>query len=134
MVERQIRNGKALRRAGMHRSDRFIGMFDGSELVACGYHRDEPGLNARIGQAGRYVLFIAVADRAQGARIEGQRASDLMLRAVHSDIAHRAAETEVVAARANHQHVGSLRLLQRNNYLVVPETPQPTDLLHVASL
>lgn len=133
-VQREIRQGKSLRRVKMFPDDRFVGLFRRDTLVACGYHRHEPALDMKSGRAARYLLFVAVADTFQSKLLGRARVSDLMLGKIHTDIAHHKPATEIVAARAHPGHAASRDLLVRNGYEEVAETPPRRDTLFIAEL
>lgn len=133
-VEREIRQGKSLRRVMQSPDDRFVGLFRRSTLIACGYHRHEPALDQKSGRPARYLLFIAVADSFQSQLLGRERLSDLMMDKIHTDIVNHAPATAVVAARAHPGHTASRKLLLRNGYVAVSETPPRRDTLFIADL
>lgn len=134
IVEREIRTGKSLRRAELFPDDRFVGIFRGDILVACGYHRHEPELDTSAGRPGRYLLFLAVSNTFQSQLLDGEKVSDRLLRLIHIDIAQHASATQIVAVRAHPGHAASRALLLRNGYVEVSEAPSRRDALFIAEL
>jgi hypothetical protein len=60
-LERQVRNGKAVRRVAAETDHNFVGVFDdASRLAAVAYH--EPAPQDRVGVPARYLRFVALHD------------------------------------------------------------------------
>jgi GNAT superfamily N-acetyltransferase len=114
-IERQVRNGKALRRASLEPHHAFLGAFDEEGvLVAVAYH--EPAPRERVGVAARYLRFIALADAYQG---KGQ--GDRLLDETHTMIHTTHPDCEAVLVRVHSEHAGSIALIERNGYVRVPD-------------
>jgi len=119
-IQRQVQNGKAVRRSEVETDHNYLGVFDDEDkLCAVAYH--EPAPQERVGVSARYLRFIALHDAFQRTRTpSGSRYADLLMQLVHDDILDRYPATRAVLARIHVRHVQSSQLLSRFGYVAVP--------------
>lgn len=120
-IERQVRHGKAVRRAEFE-GHRFVGWLDGDVLIGCAYHEPVPDSTTRYGIETRYIRFIALDDAYQGeVDHERHRFSDRLLHYVYDDIRAVAPQTGAILLRIAPENDRSLAFVDRHGYVQVPE-------------
>jgi len=134
-IQRQVNDGKAIRRAGVETDHVFAGIFDeDGRLAGVAYHEPVPDSQRRVGVEARYLRFAALHDHyQQRTDPQGTRYSDLLLTMAHVDIQTRYPDTDAVLVRVHRGHARSVAMLHRAGYEPVPGTGGG-DPLHIRAL